>query len=180
MVWRLLVIYAVVELAVVLLLGMTIGFGWTLLMLLAAVVLGFVLLAPLGGWQLGRRLLQARSGDVPPRRVLGDGAVVGVATGLVLIPGLVTTAVGLILLLPPIRAAVTPGLTGVVMRGLLRRVGLSPEAVASIASVVNRGPSRNAGNFIDGEVIDVVDVEPSALPQDSLGGDSPARPTPSS
>lgn len=53
MVSRLLLSYAVVELAVVFALAATIGFGWTLLVLLATFVLGFGLLAPLGGWQLG-------------------------------------------------------------------------------------------------------------------------------
>lgn len=62
MVSRLLLSYAVVELAVVFALAATIGFGWTLLVLLATFVLGFGLLAPLGGWQLGRRLLWLRSG----------------------------------------------------------------------------------------------------------------------
>lgn len=44
MVSRLLLSYAVVELAVVFALAATIGFGWTLLVLLATFVLGFGLL----------------------------------------------------------------------------------------------------------------------------------------
>lgn len=100
MVSRLLLSYAVVELAVVFALAATIGFGWTLLVLLATFVLGFGLLAPLGGWQLGRRLLWLRSGLAEPRSALSDGALVTVASVLVLVPGLVTTTMGLLLLLP--------------------------------------------------------------------------------
>lgn len=103
MVSRLLLSYAVVELAVVFALAATIGFGWTLLVLLATFVLGFGLLAPLGGWQLGRRLLWLRSGLAEPRSALSDGALVTVASVLVLVPGLVTTTMGLLLLVPPIR-----------------------------------------------------------------------------
>lgn len=158
MVRRLLFLYAVVELAVFIGLGLTIGFGWTLLVLLCTVILGFVLLAPLGGWQLGRQLLRVRSGAVEPGSALSDGAIATVATGLVLVPGLVTTAVGLFLLVPPLRSAVRPGLTAIAARGLLRSVPLSS---AAAAGVVN-------GDFIDGEVIDVRDVEPPMLPPEPL------------
>lgn len=130
---RLLLSYAVVELAVVFALAATIGFGWTLLVLLATFVLGFGLLAPLGGWQLGRRLLWLRSGLAEPRSALSDGALVTVASVLVLVPGLVTTTMGLLLLVPPIRALARPGLTAIAVRGFLRNVPLTADAAANMA-----------------------------------------------
>ncbi len=136
---RLLLSYAVVELAVVFALAATIGFGWTLLVLLATFVLGFGLLAPLGGWQLGRRLLWLRSGLAEPRSALSDGALVTVASVLVLVPGLVTTTMGLLLLVPPIRALARPGLTAIAVRGFLRNVPLTADAAANMA-----GPSARA------------------------------------
>lgn len=152
MVSRLLLSYAVVELAVVFALAATIGFGWTLLVLLATFVLGFGLLAPLGGWQLGRRLLWLRSGLAEPRSALSDGALVTVASVLVLVPGLVTTTMGLLLLVPPIRALARPGLT----------------AIAAF------GESGTDPDFIDGEVIDVIDVEPLTLQPPRVAAEPPS------
>ena len=84
---RLLLTYAVVELIVLIGLAATIGVGWTLLVLLATFVLGLVLWAPLAGWQLSSQIAQLRSGLKEPRVALSDGAVVALASGLILVPG---------------------------------------------------------------------------------------------
>ncbi|MCV7079101.1 FxsA family protein [Mycobacterium szulgai] len=154
MVGRLLLIYAVVELMAVIGLAAAIGFGWTVLVLLAAFILGLVVWAPMGGWQLSRKFVQLRSGLTDPRSALGDGALVTVATGLVTIPGLVTTAIGLLLLIPPVRAVVRPGLAAIAGRGFQQRISLITDVPA--------GTERR--DYIDGEVIDVIDVEPPVLP----------------
>jgi UPF0716 protein FxsA len=153
MVSRLLLLYAVVELAAIFALVWTVGWGWTLLGLLVTFVLGWGLLAPIAGSRLIRDLGQMRSGRKDPRSMLGDGAVVTVATALVLVPGLVTTVVGMLLLLPPVRKAAGPGLTGIALRTLQRAPLVVPEFT----------PTR--GDYIDGEVIDVYDVEPVPLPK---------------
>lgn len=164
MVSRLLLIYAVVELMALIGLAATIGVGWTLLVLLATLVLGLVLLAPLGGWQLGRQLMQLRSGLAEPQSAVSESALVALASGLVLVPGLVTTALGLLLLVPPIRAAARPGLTTLAVRGFLRRVPLTADAAAGMADAWTVRETRDARDYIDGEVIDVIDVEPEVLP----------------
>ncbi len=179
MVGRLLLIYAVVELMVVIGLAAAIGFGWTTLVLLATFVLGLVLWAPMGGWQLSRQLMQLRSGLREPQSALSDGALVTLATGLVLVPGLATTALGLLLLVPPIRAAARPGLTAVAVRGFLRRVPLTTEDAASLADVFNLRKTRDGRDYIDGEVIDIRegwDVEPPILPQAPIDDEPPVRP----
>lgn len=169
MVRRLLLIYAVVELAAIIALVSTIGLGWTLLVLLASFVLGCVILVPAGGWQLSRQLVHLRFGLQEPRSALSDGAIVTVATGLVLVPGLVTTALGLLLLVPPIRAVARPGLTAIAVRGFQRRVPL----------IADRTAAGDRRDYIDGEVIEVwdaPDVEPPALPDAPIGGQPPGRP----
>ena len=119
-------IYAVVELAVIFALVSTIGWGWTLLALLATFLLGWGIVAPLAGSHLIRQIGRLRSGLTGQRAAAGDGALVSLATLLVLVPGLVSTAVGLLLLIPPVRAAVGPGLTAVAVRKLQRQMpGLS-------------------------------------------------------
>ena len=97
----------------------TVGWGWTLLALLATFLLGWAIVAPVAGSQLIRRLGQLRSGLTEPRDVASDSALVSLAAVLVLVPGLVSTALGLLLLIPPIRSAARPGLTAVAVRAVL-------------------------------------------------------------
>ncbi|MBV8180526.1 MAG: membrane protein FxsA [Mycobacterium sp.] len=164
MVSRLFLVYVLVELAVVVVLASTIGLGWTLLLLLAAFVAGLAL----AGSQLKRQLTRLRSGrNVGQSRLATDGALVALGTVLVVIPGLVTTAAGVLLLLPPTRAAARPVLTAMAARGIGRR--------APLITVTTVGADRYAStrqprpDYIDGEVIDVTDVtevDPPALPGD--------------
>jgi UPF0716 protein FxsA len=171
---RLLLIYAIVELAVIFALVSTIGWGWTLLILLATFVLGWGLLAPIAGSQLIHHFGQLRSGLKEPRSALNDGALVTVATALVLVPGLVTTAFGLLLLVPPVRTVAGPGLTAMAVRGLGRRVPLITYPTAFRADS-RRSYSGDGRDYIDGEVIDVKDFEPPALSKDPVGYEFPGR-----
>jgi UPF0716 protein FxsA len=164
MVSRLFVLYVVVELAVVVALASTIGLGWTLLLLLAAFVAGITL----AGSQLKRQLTRLRSGlTTQQSRVASDGALVALGTVLVVVPGLVTTAAGLLLLLPPTRAAARPLLTAMAVRGIGRRAPLI--TVTTVGADRYASASRPGRDYIDGEVIDVTDVtavDPPALPRE--------------
>ncbi len=171
---RLLLIYAVVELAVIIALVSTIGFGWTVLVLLATFLLGWGLLAPMAGSQLIHQVGQLRSGLKEPQSAVSDGALVTLATALVLVPGLVTTVFGLLLLVPPIRAVAGPGLAAITVRGLQRRVPLITDTTA-FAAGSRRGYSGDGRDYIDGEVIDVRDVEPPILSQGPIDDEPPPR-----
>lgn len=171
MVSRLLLIYAVVELAAIFALVSTIGWGWTLLVLVGTFLLGWGLVAPMAGSHLVRRIGRLRSGLAGQRAAAGDGALVSLAALLVLVPGLVSTALGLLLLIPPVRSAVGPGLTALAVRRLQRQMpGLSyasafraqPNSASYPAGSVD---GRGHGDYIDGEVIDVRDVEAPVRPQ---------------
>jgi UPF0716 protein FxsA len=166
MVSRLFLVYVVVELAVVVALASTIGLGWTLVLLLAGVVAGLAL----AGSQLKVQLTRLRSGLTNRQsRALTDSALVALGTTLVVVPGLVTTVAGLLLLLPPTRAAARPMLTAMAVRGLASSGRRTP-----LITVTTVGADRYASaarperrDYIDGEVIDVTDVthvDPPALP----------------
>jgi UPF0716 protein FxsA len=154
MAMRLFLIYAVVELAVVVALVSTIGFGWTVLALLGTSVLGFVL----AGSQVKRHIRRLQSGLTTPQGAVTDSALVALGTVLVFIPGLVTTAAGLLLLLPPTRAAARPVLTAMAARRM---------PLITVAAAGTQRPTGGHGDYIDGEVIDVTDVEPPRLPPHS-------------
>ena len=151
MAMRLFLIYAIVELAVVVALVSTIGFGWTVLALLGTSVLGFVL----AGSQVKRHIGRLRSGFTTPQGAVTDSALVALGALLVFVPGVVTTAAGLLLLVPPTRAVARPMLTAMAAR----RVPL-----ITVATSAASRPAAGHGDYIDGEVIDVVDVEPPRLP----------------
>jgi len=147
---RLFVLYVVIELAVVVALASTIGFGWTLLLLLGTFLFGMAL----AGSQIKRHFRRLRSGLDPASMhgAAADSILVALGTVLVVIPGLASSVVGALLLLPPTRAAARPMVTAMAAR----RVPLI--TVASTA-----GYTAPRGDYIDGEVIDVVDVEPPAV-----------------
>jgi UPF0716 protein FxsA len=172
---RLLLIYAIVELAAFFLLISTIGWGWALMALLVSFVLGWGLLAPMAGSHLIGQIGRLRSAPADPTRAVSDGALVTLATALVLVPGVVTTALGLLLLIPPIRSAARPGLTALGMRGLRRRMPLLTDATLFGAGS-RRGYVGDGRDYIDGEVIDVLDVEPPSLAGDPIHHEFPGRP----
>jgi UPF0716 protein FxsA len=177
---RLLLIYAVVELLVTVGLAAAIGVGWTVLVLLGTFVLGLMLGAPMGGLQLKRQLMALRSGAEEPRSAVSDGALTALAIGLVVVPGLASTTLGLLLLVPPIRAAAGPGLTTIAVRGFFRRVPLTSDDAASLAGAFNARKSYQSyqsRDYIDGEVIDVVDGEPATLPRAPMAYEPPLRPS---
>jgi UPF0716 protein FxsA len=162
MVSRLFLVYVVVELAVVVMLASTIGLGWTLLLLLGAFAAG----TALAGSQLKRQVTRLRSGlSTQQSRVASDGALVALGTVLVVVPGLVSTAAGLLLLLPPTRAAARPVLTAMAVRGIGRRAPLI--TVTTVGADRYASAPRPRPDYIDGEVLDVTDVtevDPPALP----------------
>ncbi len=94
----------IVELAVILKVGALIGVWPTVLLLVVDSALGAALLRREGrrAWQAFRQaLLQGRW----PGDEIAQGALVLVGGALLLTPGFVTDGVGLLLLLPPTRAA---------------------------------------------------------------------------
>jgi UPF0716 protein FxsA len=161
MVSRLFLVYVIVELAVVVVLASTIGLGWTLLLLLGAFAAGLAL----AGSQLKLQINRLRSGlraDQP--RLAADTMAVAAGTLLMVVPGLVTSAAGLLLLLPPTRAAARPILSALAARGIGRRFPLI--TVATVGA--DRFGQSPRPDYIDGEVLDVEDVtefvDPPALP----------------
>jgi UPF0716 protein FxsA len=147
MAMRLFLVYVVVELAVIVALTSTIGFGWTILALLATWLVGVTL----AGSQLKRHLRRLQSGLTAAgmQGAAADSLLVALGTVLVVIPGLASSVVGSLLLLPPTRAVGRPLVT--VMAG--RRV---PLVVAGTTTATGWGyDASGQGDYIDGEVIDV-------------------------
>jgi UPF0716 protein FxsA len=158
MAMRLFLTYVVVELAVIVALTSTIGFGWTVLALLGTFLLGLAL----AGSQVKRHIRRLQSGltAATVQGAAADSVLVALGTVLVVIPGLASSVAGALLLLPPTRAAARPLVTAVAAR----RMPLVAAAATGTGAAAGWGyDAAGRGDYIDGEVVDVVDVEPRAV-----------------
>ena len=111
------VLVPIVELAVIIQVGQALGVLETLLLMVVVSVAGAWLVKRegIGGW---RRAQQQLETGVVPGLELVDGALIMLAGALLLTPGFVSDCVGILLLLPPVRA----GLRRLVVRRMRRRV----------------------------------------------------------
>jgi UPF0716 protein FxsA len=120
-----LVVLAVVEIALLIVVGQAIGAMWTLLLVLASSALGVWLLRREGvrAWRLFAD--EVRAGR-PPGNAATEGLLVLMGGVLLVVPGFLTDLVGAVLLIPPTRR-----LTRSIV---LRRFGarLSPDVANSL------------------------------------------------
>jgi UPF0716 protein FxsA len=150
---RLFLLYSLIELAVIVALASTIGLGWTVIAVLATWLVGLTL----AGSQVKRHIRRLQSGinAATVRGAAADSVLVALGTVLVVIPGVASSVLGALLLLPPTRAAARPLVTAMAARQL-PLVTLGPRHTAG-------HDTAGRGDYIDGEVIDVQDVEPQAV-----------------
>lgn len=139
------VAYVLTELAAAALLLWAFGLGWTFVIMAATFMVGVVL----AGSQLKNQVARLRKAHANPRTAAADGALVGLGTALVFLPGVVTTAAGVLMLTPATRTAMRPVAAAMLTRGIARRIGyFAPNAVQYPVT----SPRRT--DYIDGEVID--------------------------
>ncbi|NLE80458.1 MAG: FxsA family protein [Rhodococcus sp.] len=138
-------LYVVVEVAALIWVGSMIGAVWTVCLLLAGTALGVVLVS--SQWRrvmLGLR--RAGQGEGSPGAAMADGALVGIGSVLMFVPGLVTSVLGLALLIPPTRWLLRPAMMFVVGRR-------TTAAFAGAEAFIRAGRFRS-GDVIEGEVVD--------------------------
>ncbi|AZG44438.1 FxsA family protein [Gordonia insulae] len=121
------------------------GIGWAVLITLGAVVAGFVLLQQQGR-KVFAELRRASRNEVDPRGPLTDTALLALSSLLLVIPGIVSTLVGVVLLIPPVRRMMRP----VVAAAGARRFAASMDRAGLYAS----GMYVRGGTVIDGTVVD--------------------------
>jgi UPF0716 protein FxsA len=135
------IVVPIAELAVVIQVGQEIGVLWTVALLVADSILGSVLMRSQGrtAWRRFNEAIAA--GKVPAREVL-DGALVIFGGLLLLTPGFITDVLGLLLLIPPTRAAVR----AVLARRLAHRMVTSMSAPRHGRDDVVEGTAVDLGN----------------------------------
>jgi UPF0716 protein FxsA len=145
------IVVPIIEIYVLIQVGQVIGAWWTILLLVADSILGSWLIKREGGraWRGLRGALE--SGRMPAKE-LADAALILVGGTLMLSPGFVTDAFGILLILPFTRPVFRRLLATLVARKL---VGLGPGAAGFPGPGDARRPGpRSEGPVVRGEVID--------------------------
>ena len=166
----LLVIWPIAELFVMVLVAQTIGVFYTLCLIFLSTVSGILFLRHRGRahWDRFRLALAERR---PPAKEAFNGVMITAGAFLLIIPGFITTALGLLLLFPPTRY---------VIRIVLFFLFASRFKVAATTTTwgakgygAYRG--RQTRYDVEGEAIDVTD-----FPDGNAGSDAPQLPSPES
>lgn len=134
-----LLVATAVELAVLIAVGHAIGILATIGLLVLSSLIGAILLRREGSRTLSAFVAAVRTRR-PPHRELLDGILIAAAGVLIVLPGFVSDGLGLLLLLPPIRA--------LVRRRMLR-------------SASRHAPQFAPGGVVEGEVVDDPPHHPS-------------------
>jgi UPF0716 protein FxsA len=157
------VLVPLAEIYVIYLVGSVLGLPLTLAVLLLVSMLGAALVKR-EGLRAWRALRLAMVSGTAPTRELADGGLILLGGGLLLTPGFLTDAVGLLLVLPPTRAVARRMLTTYPVRQALRRSRRHPGARYSrpwdgglgpgVSAPVSPDRNWSAGQVIEGRVID--------------------------
>lgn len=97
--------FLVAEVAAFVAVGEQIGFGWAVLILFGFSAIGPFVIRRVGMGVIARTQQRLASGEVPTREVL-DGVVVLAGGLMIVVPGFVSDALGLLLMIGPVRQAV--------------------------------------------------------------------------
>jgi UPF0716 protein FxsA len=155
-----------IEIAVFIQVGGVIGLGWTLLVVVATAVAGTWLLRAQGLATLHRARRQLDAGVLPARELF-DGLCLLFAGALLLTPGFVTDAMGLLLFIPPfrelLRRAVVAYLQHAARAGKAEtRIWVNGEPVGPGGTGPGGAPRRAGGagpGVIEGDYQDVTEEE---------------------
>lgn len=156
--FALFLLYVVIEIAAFVGLCYAIGVGWTLLLGLATVIGGFWLLRRQGAKVL-RNLREAGqsaangqpAGAAGSAAPVADTALLAAATIAMIIPGLVSTAIGILLLLKPVRLLLRPV---VIALGTRKVVGV-------MENYAQYGRGMAGVTVVDGQVVDTTSQGPA-------------------
>lgn len=147
------IVVPLIEIAIIVQVGELVGAAWTIVALLLVSLVGAWLVRR-EGTRAWRRFRDALAGGRVPTDEVLEGALVLFGGALLLTPGFATDAVGLLLMVPPVRALVA----GTLRRRLGARfvvgtIGGSPPQPGPGARL--RSPSPRRDDVVDVEVVSI-------------------------
>ncbi|MGL4305748.1 MAG: FxsA family protein [Mycobacteriaceae bacterium] len=154
-------LYAALEVAALIAIGSALGIGWTLLLILVMSIAGLFLTKSQGSKVL-KELRQASRGNSSATGAITNSALVALGTVLLVVPGFITAALGLLLLIPVTRWVLRPVISFIVLRRLTPQFAIIGTIGGLAATILRVGKSNS--DYIEGEVIDnTVDDLPSLV-----------------
>jgi len=159
--------YPLLEILTIIGVAYLIGWGWTILILIAGVPIGFTVMSRAGRSAFASMREASRDGRIPDGSS-GTHALSFLAGALIAVPGLWTDLVGILLLIEPVQHLVR------------RKFGPRVTTFTSTAGGL-RPPSFGASDVIKGTVIHTSDADPkrSEQPNGPEHTDGPAGSGPS-
>lgn len=157
------VLWPITEIALFVQIGGEIGVGATILWVLLSAVLGVWVMRRQGAaamTDLQRAVEEFRD----PGRPMAHGALIMLGGGLLVLPGFLTDALGILLLIPPVRAL------------LLRRLGRQVRVSSAGFGTGRHGTPHGRATVIDAEYAVVEDDDP-VEPPPVLPSRGPRRPS---
>ena len=137
------ILIPMIEIGLFIKVGGLIGIGWTLAIVLATAIAGSWLVRMQGLRALGE--LRGSLNELrDPTEPIAHGAMILLAGALLLTPGFFTDAMGLLLLLPPVRAAI--------LRHMAKRVHVQSFTFGGQPAQPRHGPSEDV---IEGEFTEI-------------------------
>lgn len=146
------VIVPVIEIAVLIKVGSTIGIFWTLLLILSTAVIGVNILRQQGMEVLMRASQKLNEGAIPAQE-LAEGFLLALAGALLLTPGFVTDACGFALLVPVVRQTLVGSVVRLLKTKVVAGAGTDPFASRDVFGADRRDQSVSSRrpDVIDGE-----------------------------
>ncbi len=161
----------IIEIAGFITVGSWIGLWWTLGTVLLTAIVGTALVRSQSTSVLARINQQLAVGEMPAR-ALFDGLCLLAAALLLLTPGFFTDAIGIALLLPPVRALIAP----LLLRWAQRRGNLSFGGMGGGGGAGGFGFSYAGGNgSSSGSAPDIIDGEAEVVETDPEKQIPPSR-----
>lgn len=158
-----------VEIALLIQLGDVLGFWRTIGIVVVTAIIGAYVLQAQGAATL-RRISQSMTSGEPPVKPVVDGFFLAISGAFLLTPGVVTDAIGLLLLVPPVRHAIARWGFGRIMKSGQFTVhtfgtsepGASPEGPGKTQAGPRPGarPAAGDGPVIDGEFEEIKKNKP--------------------
>jgi UPF0716 protein FxsA len=155
----LLIVWPIAEIYAMVVVSQAIGFFWMLTLVFLSAVAGILVLRHRGRvhWQ---RLRGAVSERRPPAREAFDGVMITTGAALLILPGYITSVIGLLLLFPPTRYLVRI----VVFFLFAGRFKVATSTATWTASQYGSYRSGKQSYDMDGEAVDVTD-RPEGMPR---------------
>ncbi len=163
------IVTPLIELALLIELGRQIGFWWTISIVIATAVIGTAVLQQ-QGLQTIARINQSMASGVPPIEPVVEGFFLLLAGAFLLTPGILTDAIGGLLLIPPLRRSFARWSFKRLLSSANVHVHTTTEHQAGASGPSRPPPGGPAGTgpVIDGEYERVDDPPPPRPPHQDV------------